>query len=471
MKPPPAATALVIDASEWFHDQALRRHLSRRHWRRLEARAQIAMRLAATRCAQRGATATFCVLGTTAERWPELLRELTLAGHEVALAGHEPQDLGLVRGADRPAVLEALFRARQAIEAATGQRVCGFRAAWPQPGADAWWREPLAAAGFAYDATELLDGAVPGQRAAVVCFAGGTAAAIAFAAWELDREQPRLTGLPRSVFRTHYDRLDHAAARVDALPAGMVSIRSLLGLPVQAAAVAAPRSAAGSGSSPRGADAPRLAIVVPLKDEEAGLRSLVVELDAAAQQLRDSAACELVFVDDGSEDRTWPLLQELLAGRPDVRLVQHARNAGVAAAIRTGIQATDAPFVASIDGDLSYDPMELRHMLPLLANADVVTASPYHRNGGVQNVPGWRLVLSRTLSCCYRLLLRSPIRTWTSCFRLYRRSAVADLPLANPGFLGTAELLVRVLRRGGRVVEHPCVLEARLFGVSKMRVL
>ena len=149
MKPPPGGTALVVDASEWFHDVALRRHLSRRHWRRLEARAQIAMRLAASRCARRGATASFCVLGSTAERWPELLRELTLAGHEVALAGHEPQDLGLVREADRPAVLEAWLRARQAIEAATGQRVCGFRAAWPQPGANAWWRDSLAAAGFA----------------------------------------------------------------------------------------------------------------------------------------------------------------------------------------------------------------------------------------------------------------------------------------------------------------------------------
>ena len=460
--------ALLIDASEWFHDSALRQHLSRRHWRRLEARAAIAVRKAAMLCAQRGATATFCVLGTTAERWPELLRELALAGHEVALAGHEPQDLGAVTAADRPAVLEALLRARLAIEAATGQRVCGFRAAWPQPGATAWWREPLAAAGFAYDATELTD-AEPAQRAAVASFAGGTATAHTFAAWELDREQPRLTGLPRRVFRAHYDRLDHASARMDALPARLVSIRSLLGLPVQVAAAAAARAAA-PVPSPR-PDAPRLAIVVPLKDEEAGLRSLVAELQTAAQQLRECASCEFVFVDDGSEDRTWPLLQELLAARPEVRLVQHARNAGVAAAIRTGVQATDAPFVASIDGDLSYDPMELQHMLPLLANADVVTASPYHENGGVLNVPGWRLVLSRTLSGCYRILLRSRIRTWTSCFRLYRRSAIADLPLANPGFLGTAELLVRVLRRGGRVVEHPCVLEARLFGVSKMRVL
>ena len=120
---------------------------------------------------------------------------------------------------------------------------------------------------------------------------------------------------------------------------------------------------------------------------------------------------------------------------------------------------------------MSYDPMELRKMLQHMPDADVVTASPYHKDGGVRNVPGWRLFLSRTLSLAYRILLRSRISTWTSCFRIYRREFVVDLPLKNGGFLGTAELLVRVLRRGGRVVEHPCVLEARLLGFSKMRVL
>ena len=142
-----------------------------------------------------------------------------------------------------------------------------------------------------------------------------------------------------------------------------------------------------------------------------------------------------------------------------------------AAAIRTGLLATDAPLVASIDADLSYDPREIARMLPLLVHADVVTASPYHPDGGVKNVPGWRLLLSRTLSAFYRRLLRSDVHTWTACFRLYRRAAVVDLPQLYPGFLGTAELLVRVLRRGGVVVEHPCMLEARLFGVSKLRVL
>jgi dolichol-phosphate mannosyltransferase len=220
-------------------------------------------------------------------------------------------------------------------------------------------------------------------------------------------------------------------------------------------------------------DLPRVAIVVPLKDEQDGLPSLLVELDALDAHLRARGVCatEFVFVDDGSTDRTWALLQEGLASRPLAHLVRHPHNQGVAAAIRSGMLATDAPVVASIDGDLSYDPAELEPMLPLLAGADLVTASPYHAAGGVRNVPAWRLVLSRTLSWCYRRLLRSDVRTWTSCFRLYRRAAVVELPLDNPGFLGTAELLVRVLRNGGCVREHPCVLEARLFGASKMKVL
>ena len=219
----------------------------------------------------------------------------------------------------------------------------------------------------------------------------------------------------------------------------------------------------------------RVAIVVPLKDEALGVPSLVAALDDLAAHLRTVAAaeCELVLVDDGSTDGTGELLRTRLAGRRDARVVVHETNQGLSAAIRTGILATDAEVVASIDGDLSYDPREIAPMLALLTSerADVVTASPYHPRGSVRGVPAWRLLLSKTLSRCYRILLRRPIHTWTACFRVYRRAAVVDLPLENPRFLGTAELLVRVLRRGGVVREHPCELGVRSFGQSKMKVL
>lgn len=215
----------------------------------------------------------------------------------------------------------------------------------------------------------------------------------------------------------------------------------------------------------------RLAVIVPLKDEAEVLPSLVAALDELGEELADRAVVEFVLVDDGSVDDTWPLLQQGFGKRQGFRLVRHQTNRGLAAAIQTGLGATDADFCASIDADLSYDPGELAAMLPLLEEADVVTASPYHPDGGVQGVPRWRLFLSRSLSRCYRRLLRSDVWTWTSCFRVYRRAAVVDLPLRHTGFLGIAELLVRVLRRGGRVREHPCILGVRRFGASKMKVL
>lgn len=471
--------ALGFEVVEWFHDPVLAAQLSRRHWRRLPTRAAHAVDAALAACAQRGVRATFFVLGRLAEAEPELVRRIAAAGHEVASAGFEPLDLAAVTPGERAAVLGAWDRARQLLEGLTGQAVFGFRSPWPVRSGEAWWRPALLAAGYRYDATDVAASAnVPTGLAVPTGHSLARdpgAAAVVLPAWHLDAASPQLVGLPARVLRDHRAPLATAAAALATALAAQPrrTFAEALGLdraPAPPRAVAPPPRPAVTAPRPARPDLPRLAIVVPLKDEAPGLRSLVQELDALRGHFAELAALEFVLVDDGSTDATWPLLQELLAARPDVRLVQHPHNLGLSAAIRTGMLATDAPLLASIDGDLSYDPVELVRMLPLLDGADVVTASPYHRTGGVKNVPGWRLSLSRTLSWCYQRLLRSEVSTWTSCFRLYRRTAVIDLELENRGFLGTAELLVRVLRRGGVVCEHPCVLEARLFGLSKMKI-
>jgi hypothetical protein len=457
-------SALAIDVGEWFHDAALAAHVSPRHWRRLFSCGEAAFARARAGLAASGARATWFVTGANAGRAAPALRELAAAGHEIAFAA-APLALGANASAEeRERAQRAWSRELAAVEAAAAQAVRGVLMPWPSD-EQAWWREWFARAGLAYAAAPPRAGEAPAVRT----FAGRAVDTECFAAWRLVPEQPRLVGLPRAVFAAHYDRVaaDGAPLAQALARAGGTIARAL------ALAPAPPPARVQDAPPPAttAPGAPRLAIVVPLKDEETGIASLAAELDEVARALADVAACELVLVDDGSTDRTWPLLQEHFARRAGASLVRHERNRGVAAAIRTGLAATTAELAASIDGDLSYDPMELRAMLPLAAHADVVTASPYHARGGVANVPRWRLALSRALSFAYRVLLRSPIRTWTSCFRVYRRAAVVDLPLANEGFLGTAELLVRVLRRGGRVAEHPCVLEARLFGVSKMKVL
>ena len=109
-------------------------------------------------------------------------------------------------------------------------------------------------------------------------------------------------------------------------------------------------------------------------------------------------------------------------------------------------------------------------MLPLAGDADMVTASPYHPQGRVRNVPEWRLFLSKSLSRLYSTVLRERIHTYTSCCRVYRRSRMLPLDLRHGGFLGMAEMLIQLKLAGGRIVEVPATLESRLLGESKMKI-
>jgi glycosyltransferase involved in cell wall biosynthesis len=178
----------------------------------------------------------------------------------------------------------------------------------------------------------------------------------------------------------------------------------------------------------------------------------------------------VILVDDASRDRTWDVLATLFGTEADTRLYRHQTNQGVAAAIMTGIRHASTPIVCSIDCDCSYDPHELGTMLPLLNDAvDVVTASPYHPAGKVRNVASWRLLLSRAASRLYRIVFRHQLHTYTSCFRVYRRSVVTSIRVSRGGFIGVAEMLAHLERAGARIVEHPTTLEARLLGRSKMK--
>ena len=96
---------------------------------------------------------------------------------------------------------------------------------------------------------------------------------------------------------------------------------------------------------------------------------------------------------------------------------------------------------------------------------------PITRRGTSATCPAWRLGLSKSLSRLYRLVLHQRLATYTSCFRVYRRSVAAKVQLENTGFLGVAEMLGWFDLRGSKIVEFPTTLEVRMIGRSKMKVL
>src|SRR6266850_7285794 len=179
-----------------------------------------------------------------------------------------------------------------------------------------------------------------------------------------------------------------------------------------------------------------LSIVIPCHNEAESLDRLALELSRLQTVLAEKYAVELLLVDDGSTDATWMLLHDLFDGQPGVRLLRHESNRGIAAAIHTGIAQANAEIIASLDADCTYEPQQLVPLLALLADdVDLVVASPYHLQGEVVGVPGWRLALSRMASRLYRSVMRNKLHTYTSCVRVYRRSSVIDLPPTQGGFV------------------------------------
>jgi hypothetical protein len=215
----------------------------------------------------------------------------------------------------------------------------------------------------------------------------------------------------------------------------------------------------------------RITVVVPCFNEVTSIPYLARSLDEFLTEADKLYRVNLIFVDDGSSDKTYKALQERFGRQDNTRIIRHPVNRGIAAAIRTGINKAETEIVCSMDADCSYDPLDLLHMIPeLRKGCDVVTASPYHIKGAVKGVSEWRLFLSRTLSRIYQVIFANKLQTYTSCFRVYRRSAVLNNLNRFDDFRGIVELLARVDTCGGKIGEFPSSLQNRIFGYSKMKI-
>lgn len=215
-----------------------------------------------------------------------------------------------------------------------------------------------------------------------------------------------------------------------------------------------------------------LSVIIPCYNEAEGIAHMHARLLAVLPELQKRGSIEVVLVDDGSSDSTFDDLHAAFADVDHVTIVQHERNRGLGAALRTGFAHASGTILVTADSDGTYPFAEIPRMLDMLKpGIDVVTASPYHPAGGVENVPGYRVFLSKGASLMYRVLLDWRIHTYTSMFRAYRREVVERVHTQSNGFLMVTELLVGTLLSGFHVAEYPTTLRVRRYGQSKARVL
>jgi dolichol-phosphate mannosyltransferase len=215
-----------------------------------------------------------------------------------------------------------------------------------------------------------------------------------------------------------------------------------------------------------------ISIVIPCCNEEDSVPQLAAKLFPVVERLRRERSVEVVFIDDGSTDATYQALREISSAQPDMRIVQHAVNKGLGAALHTGFANAAGEVIVTSDSDGTYGFDEIPALVSYLRpGIDIVTASPYHRQGGIENVPAYRIFLSRGSSLIYQIIVDRHIATYTALFRAYRREVVRRVPFHSPGFLAGTELMVNAMLMGYRVAEYPTVLHARQAGASKAKII
>jgi undecaprenyl-phosphate 4-deoxy-4-formamido-L-arabinose transferase len=216
-------------------------------------------------------------------------------------------------------------------------------------------------------------------------------------------------------------------------------------------------------ASSRAATAPRVSIVVPVFNEEPNLDLLYRRLAPVADRLAGGA--EMIFVDDGSSDRSLELLREIAARDRRVRVLSFNRNYGQHAAVFAGLEVARGTAVVTLDADLQNPPEDIPK---LLAKIDE----------GFDMVGGWRenrkdtlfrRVASRAINAVMRRVLAGvEFRDYGCMLRAYARPVVDSLRRCEERSPFIPALACQFARR---VAEVPVGHAERAGGESKYGLL
>jgi len=212
----------------------------------------------------------------------------------------------------------------------------------------------------------------------------------------------------------------------------------------------------------------RLLIFVPTYNENRNVERLCAELRALPLN------ADILFIDDGSPDGTGATLDRLARQHPRISVVHREGKLGIGSAHRAGIAyAYDKGYdlLITLDADFSHSPADLPRLLAAHASdVDVVVASRYL---GPDSLPGWsphRLFLTRLGHFLTRVLLRMPYDA-SGALRLYDLRRIPrelfELVTAR-AYAFFFESLFILCRNGARIREIPIVLQARVYGSSKL---
>lgn len=203
----------------------------------------------------------------------------------------------------------------------------------------------------------------------------------------------------------------------------------------------------------------KISVVIPCFNEADSISDVLTQLSNARLDLG-----EIIAVDDGSTDGT----AEIIRRARNVTLIQHERNLGKGAAIRTGLDNVTSDIVVIQDADGEYSPNDIRALTrPIFdGKADVVYGSRFQ--GSIQGMSTSHLIGNKALTWATEILYWTKITDMMTGYKAFKRSMLDGLKLESRGFEFEPEITSKLLKKNAKIVEVPISYSYRKKGRAKI---
>lgn len=191
-----------------------------------------------------------------------------------------------------------------------------------------------------------------------------------------------------------------------------------------------------------------LTVALPAYNEAENIENMVMDVVAVLSNLVTDF--EIIVVDDGSQDDTVVIVQNLIPNIPQLRLVQHEQNMGYGAAVFSGLTKANKDLIFFTDADRQFDLYEINKLLNDIQTADLVVGYRKPRRD-----PFMRRLNGKGWSGLVTILFGYTARDIDCAFKLMRRQVVGAIQedIVSQGATFSAEFLVRAKRAGFRIAE------------------
>ncbi|NCF66588.1 MAG: glycosyltransferase family 2 protein [Anaerolineaceae bacterium] len=207
---------------------------------------------------------------------------------------------------------------------------------------------------------------------------------------------------------------------------------------------------------------PGISVFFPAYNDAGTITSMVITSLLTLRELTDDY--EVIVINDGSQDHTPQVLNELARVYPDeLRIIHHEHNRGYGGALRSGFSSAGKEWVFYTDGDAQYDPRELKN-LALLANDDVDFINGWKIE---RNDPFHRIVIGRIYQYIIKFAFGLKLRDVDCDFRLMRQEVFEEVQLHSDSGVICVELMKKVQDAGFRLAETPVHHFHRAYGKSQ----